>query len=165
MCVCVCCSHKLSRIWGCSCLYVSLTSSWLLSRYTYNTGSKAVYGIALKYPSDYVLSIGAVKPAQGAKVTLLGWEQDLKWTYQAPVMNITMPFLPLNSNLRWGWTLRFDNVSPATTVTLVDGQDRAQLWHHHFKLWSIPTLLYSSSCVVQQWTFFFCQQMREVSFW
>ena len=98
---------------------------FLLLRYTYNSNLKAVYGIALKYPSNYVLSIGAVVPSQQSTVvTLLGYGQ-LKWTYEAPLMNVTMPYLPLDSDLRWGWTLRFENASPA--MWHLQGQNRAQL--------------------------------------
>lgn len=70
-----------------------------------------VYATTLSYPSDYILTIGAIKPASSTKVNLLGYG-DVKWSYQDLQMKITMPYLPLDSKLQWAWTLSFADVTP-----------------------------------------------------
>ena len=86
-------------------------------RYTYKPASKVVYGIMCQYPDNYTLTIGSVKADMSAtKVTLLGYG-ELKWQYSAPKLTVTMPYLPLDSKLRWGWVLQFEGINPATPKT------------------------------------------------
>ena len=94
------------------------------SRYTYSPSNKAVYGIAVQYPSDYVLTINDVKPdTSTTKVTLLGYG-EIKWTYSAPKMSIMMPRLPLDSNLRWSWVIRFDGISSSSYTSTMNQRPR-----------------------------------------
>ena len=73
-----------------------------------------MYGIAVQYPSDYVLTMGDVKPdSPTSTVTLLG-HGKVEWTYSALKMTVTMPRLPLDSNLRWSWVLRFDGITSSS---------------------------------------------------
>lgn len=80
----------------------------------------AVYGIVVQYPSDYMLTISDVKPdLLDTKVTLLGYG-EISWSYSAMKMSIMMPRLPLDSNLRWSWVLRFDGISSSSYTSFMN---------------------------------------------
>ena len=73
---------------------------------------KTIYAVVLKWPDNYTISLGAVKPDNDAAVILLGYGK-VPWTYSQPVMTLTMPYLPLDSSLQWAWTFWMQGVSPA----------------------------------------------------
>ena len=85
----------------------------LLYRYTYRPDTGAVYGIQTQVYQSKVV-IGAVKTSTNSKVSLVGYDGDVTWTTAAnSSVEISMPFLPLDTNLTWAWVFKFDNISPA----------------------------------------------------
>ena len=79
-------------------------------RYTYNATSGAVYGTLLQWPTNYSVTVGAVKTTSSSKISLLGFG-SLSWKNEGSGVTITLPYLPLNSTLQWAWTFKFENVS------------------------------------------------------
>ena len=87
------------------------TTYFSYCRYTTDASATSVFAIALKWPDNYTLNLGAVKPDRDATITLLGYGK-VQWTYSQSVMTVTMPFLPLDSPLQWAWTLKMEGVLP-----------------------------------------------------
>ena len=91
----------------------SLSNHYVLMlecRYTYNALSKAVFGILLEWPVNYTITLAAVRPLPGSQVTLLGYGA-VAWTVQqsSGYVTISLPHLPLDSPLKYGWTLKFSS--------------------------------------------------------
>ena len=86
---------------------------FLSSRYTHRPDTGAVYGaLTLKYQSKVML--GNIKLESGSKVSLLGYDGDVSWkTYPNSTVEISMPPLPLDTQLRWAWVFKFENLIPS----------------------------------------------------
>ena len=84
-------------------------------RYTQNSTSKAVYGILLKWPSIYTVTLESVKMSSSSKVSLLGYG-PLSWETVGDKVAVELPYLPLDSDLQWAWTLKFEDVTPTVHV-------------------------------------------------
>ena len=83
-------------------------------RYTYRPDTGAVYGaLTLKY--QFTVMLGNMKLGSGSKVSLLGYDGEVSWkTYPNSTIEITMPPLPLDTELRWAWVFKFENVIQST---------------------------------------------------
>ena len=81
-----------------------------LFRYTYRPDTKAVYGTLLKFPSNYMVTIGGVKTTSSTKISLLGYG-EVKWANSGANVVITFPYLPLDTTLQWAWSFMFENIS------------------------------------------------------
>ena len=81
-----------------------------LYRYTYRPDTKAVYGtLTQAYQSSIVL--GNVKLGSGSKVSLVGYTGEVTWKAGANnSVEISMPSLPLDTDLKWAWVFKFENV-------------------------------------------------------
>ena len=90
------------------------------SRYTYRPDTGAVYGaLTLKYQSKVML--GNMKVGSGSKVSLLGYDGEVSWkAYPNNTVEITMPPLPLDTELRWAWVFKFENVLQSTPSKVED---------------------------------------------
>ena len=84
-----------------------------LYRYTKNATDGSVYAIVLKWPADNILTLGSVKTTAFSIATLLGYGRVQFNTNFMGQMEITMPPLPLDSNLMWAWTFKLENIAPA----------------------------------------------------
>ena len=84
----------------------------VFSRYTYRPDTGAVYGaLTLKY--QFTVMLGNIKLGSGSKVSLLGYDGDVSWkTYPNSTVEISMPPLPLDTQLRWAWVFKFENLIP-----------------------------------------------------
>ena len=84
-----------------------------LHRYTYRPDTRAVYGILTQVYQSKVL-IGAVATNAKSKISLVGYDGEVVWGSGVNnVIEISMPFLTLDTELRWAWAFKFENVSPA----------------------------------------------------
>ena len=92
--------------------WVKKVVCFLLCRYTTDAKGQLVFATLLKWPDNYAIRLGAVKPASDANVTLLGYGK-VQWTHDQSTMTLTMPYLPLDSALQWAWTFQMEGVSPA----------------------------------------------------
>ena len=77
--------------------------------YTSN-GTGAVYGIVLQWPSDNVVTIGAINPSTVTALSLVGYG-PLNWSTNGSLLAVQLPYLPLDTPLQWAWTLKFEGVS------------------------------------------------------
>ena len=83
-------------------------------RYTYRPDTGAVYGTQTQLYQSTVV-IGAVKTNYNLKISLLGYGGELVWKPAANnTIKISMPDLPLDSELRWAWVFKFENIAPVT---------------------------------------------------
>ena len=84
-----------------------------ICRYTYCPNTGAVYGTQTQiYQSSVV--IGAVKTNTNTKISLVGYDGEVTWKPSANnTIEISMPFLPVDTQLRWAWVFKFENISPA----------------------------------------------------
>ena len=72
-----------------------------------------MYGILTQVYQSKVL-IGAVATNAKSKISLVGYDGEVVWGSGVNnVIEISMPFLPLDTELRWAWAFKFENVSPA----------------------------------------------------
>ena len=63
------------------------------------------------YQSSVV--IGAVKTNTNTKISLVGYDGEVTWKPSANnTIEISMPFLPVDTQLRWAWVFKFENISP-----------------------------------------------------
>ena len=86
--------------------------SCAFDRYTYGNVTGAVYGILLAWPDSYKVTFGAIETSINTKITLLGYG-EVQWKVAAGnELNVTLPYLPLDSKLQWAWTLKLTNVTP-----------------------------------------------------
>ena len=81
-------------------------------RYTQDSTTKAVYGILLKWPAIYTVTLESVKMSSSSKVSLLGYG-PLSWEAVGDKVAVELPYLSLDSNLQWAWTLKFEQANPA----------------------------------------------------
>ena len=60
--------------------------------------SKTVYAIVLTWPEDTILKLGAPIPSQSTTVTMLGYEDPLKWVSGpgGQGLHVTMSNVPWN---------------------------------------------------------------------
>ena len=81
-------------------------------RYTYRPDTGAVYGTqTLLYQSKVV--IGAVKTTSDSKISLVGYDGEVAWKAAANnTIEMSMPFLPLDTELKWAWVFKFENITP-----------------------------------------------------
>ena len=64
------------------------------------------------YQSNVV--IGALKTNANSKISLVGYDGEVTWKLSANnTIEISMPFLPLDTELTWAWVFKFENVSTA----------------------------------------------------
>ena len=103
----VCTSHLMHAP-----LSLSVLTLYTYNRYTYNAGSKTVYGILLQAPSNYTVTMGSVKTTSSSNISLLGYSGKVDWKMDETGTTVTLPFLPPDSNLKWAWTLKLENVTP-----------------------------------------------------
>ena len=80
-------------------------------RYTQNTATNSIYAIFLKWPADYNLQLQSIRPSASTTLTLLGYSGTLSWVDVTPNILVPLPYLPLDSSLQWGWTLKFQTPS------------------------------------------------------
>lgn len=87
---------------------------YLVCRYTQCPDTGAVYAtLTLKYLSK--ITLGNINLSSSSKVSLLGYDGEV--TCSAGTNNtveITMPTLPLDTNLKWAWTFKFENAAPTS---------------------------------------------------
>ena len=71
-----------------------------------------MYGILTqKYQSKLLL--GCVKTSNSSKISLVGYNGEVTWNVNTNnTVEVSMPFLPLDTELRWAWAFKFENVSP-----------------------------------------------------
>ena len=83
-----------------------------LHRYTYRPDTSTVYGTQTQVYQSTVV-IGAVKTNTNTKISLVGYDGDVTWKPSANnTIEISMPFLPVDTELRWAWVFKFENVAP-----------------------------------------------------
>ncbi len=91
---------------------ITLVSLWCNHnyRYTYSPTTGAVYGtLTLKYQP--IVNLGNIKVGTSSKISLLGYDGDVSWmTYPNTTLGISIPPLPLDTELRWAWVFKFENV-------------------------------------------------------
>ena len=81
-------------------------------RYTYRPDTGAVYGTQTQVYQSTVV-IGAVWADFNTKISLVGYDGEVMWKPSANnTIEISMPFLPVDTELRWAWVFKFENVSP-----------------------------------------------------
>ena len=80
-------------------------------RYTYSPVRKSLFAILLEWPEDYTVTLASVKPVPESPVMLLGYG-TVEWMVQPDSghITITLPYLPLDSPLKYGWTLKLTSV-------------------------------------------------------
>ena len=90
-----------------------LASFLTISRYTYRPDTGAVYGtLTQKYQSKVMLHLIV---GSSSKVSMVGYDGEVSWkTYTNDTIEISMPPLPLDTELRWAWVFKFENVQPPT---------------------------------------------------
>ena len=71
-----------------------------------------MYGtLTVAYQSKVVL--GHVETSNSTKISLVGYDGEVVWKSGANnTIEISMPFLPLDTELRRAWTFKFENISP-----------------------------------------------------
>ena len=82
-------------------------------RYTYRPDTGAVYGtLTQAYQSKVIL--GNLVVGSSSKVSLVGYDDKVTWeAYTNDTIAISMPPLPLDTELRWAWVFKFENVLPS----------------------------------------------------
>ena len=96
-------------------LYLQYRYFFLFSRYTYSPATGAVYGtLTQKY--QFTVMLGSLIVGSSSKVSMLGYDGDVSWTvYTNDTVKISMPPLPLDTQLRWAWVFKFENVQPISS--------------------------------------------------
>ena len=84
-----------------------------ISRYTYRPDTGDVYGtLTQKYQSKVMLHLIV---GSSSKVSMIGYDGEVSWTtYTNDTVEISMPPLPLDTELRWAWVFKFENIQPPT---------------------------------------------------
>jgi hypothetical protein len=73
-----------------------------------------VYGTLTLVYQDKVI-LGDVKTNSSSKISLIGYDGDVAWKPGANnTVEISMPSLPLDTELRWAWVFKLESISPAT---------------------------------------------------
>ena len=82
----------------------------VLYRYTYRPDTGAVYAILTqKYQSQILL--GNMVAGSGSKVSLVGYDGEVQWkAYPNKTITINMPPLAQDTELKWAWAFKFENV-------------------------------------------------------
>ena len=60
--------------------------------------------------------LGALKGMKPTKITLLGEESNLSFTTLSDGVQVTLPYLPLDTPLKWAWVLRIEGLSSKEQV-------------------------------------------------
>lgn len=60
----------------------------------------------LDWPSTYTVTLGALKGMKATSITLMGYKEELKFQDVANGVEVMLPFLPLDTPLKWAWTLK-----------------------------------------------------------
>jgi alpha-L-fucosidase len=74
--------------------------------YTTSTKTGGVYAMLLDWPSTYTVTLGALKGMKATSITLMGYKEELKFQDVANGVEVMLPFLPLDTPLKWAWTLK-----------------------------------------------------------
>jgi alpha-L-fucosidase len=90
-----------------------------ITSYVWYTSKKSdtglsVYAISLSWPTDGLLTLGAVTGTSQTTVRMLGYPVGLKWTSLGPTGGIIVrvPVIPDDQMpCRWAWVFRLDNVA------------------------------------------------------
>lgn len=71
------------------------------------------------FPPNYVVSIGSVLMTADLNVSLVGYGPvEIRSNHEShDVIDIHMPHLPFNSNLKWAWAFRLENAEPVVIKT------------------------------------------------
>jgi len=85
-------------------------------RYTSKQSSSgiSVYAIALAWPKDGQLILGAVSSTPQTTVSMLGYEVSLKWSSRGAAGGIvvSVPAIPENKMpCQWAWVFKLDHVN------------------------------------------------------
>ena len=84
--------------------------------YTTNKKSGLVYAHLLQWPADYKVLLGALMGMKPTKISLLGYGTDLSFTTLSDGVQVTLPYLPLDTPLKWAWVLRIEGLSSKEQV-------------------------------------------------
>jgi alpha-L-fucosidase len=79
--------------------------------YTLGKKNNNVYAVMLEWPSNYEVVLGSLKEYTPTKISLLGFNDELKFTSTNNGVVVTLPFLPLQSELKWAWSLCIEGIS------------------------------------------------------
>ncbi|CAG0886970.1 unnamed protein product [Darwinula stevensoni] len=78
--------------------------------YTQGKSSPAVYAIALEWPDNEVLHLGAPKPTETTEVYMLGYDKPLRWKSVKDGMVVDFPNMSRVSS-KWSWVLKLLDVA------------------------------------------------------
>ena len=84
--------------------------------YTTNKKSGAVYAHLLEWPFNYKVLLGALTGMKPTRVSLLGYGTSLNFSVLSDGVQVTLPFLPLDTPLKWAWVLRIEGLSSREQV-------------------------------------------------
>ena len=84
--------------------------------YTTNMKSGMVYAHLLEWPQNYTVLLGALAGMVPTRVTLLGYDADLSFSALFDGVQVTLPYLPLDTPLKWAWVLRIEGLSSKEPV-------------------------------------------------
>ena len=73
--------------------------------------TKNVYAIFLEWPQSYEATLGALKGTTPSKISLLGFSDGLKFTVTDDGVSVTLPYLPLQTDLKWAWSLCIEGIA------------------------------------------------------
>ena len=77
----------------------------------FGASTTTVYAIVLNWPAGGLLKLGSIEPTSNMSVRMLGAGWPLKWSKGVSGgINVEMPLLPLDTPLRWAWTLAFSGL-------------------------------------------------------
>ena len=78
--------------------------------------SGMVYAHLLEWPQNYTVLLGALAGMVPTRVTLLGYNADLTFSALFDGVQVTLPYLPLDTPLKWAWVLRIEGLSSKEPV-------------------------------------------------
>ena len=90
----------------------SLNLSQIHDLYRYTSQSGSVYAIALDWPANNVLSLGAPVTTSQTTVNMLGYAENLKWKARggSGIDIMIPPISPLQLPSQWVWTFKLMNL-------------------------------------------------------
>ncbi|KAK0177393.1 hypothetical protein PV328_001451 [Microctonus aethiopoides] len=69
--------------------------------FTMNEQNKILYAIILSWPQDNILRLGVIELATSDKLSLLGYENTLKWSYTKKTLEIMLPLTAHKGQPAW----------------------------------------------------------------
>jgi alpha-L-fucosidase len=81
--------------------------------YTLGSGSdnnNNVYAISLNWPPSFEITIESVEITSSSQATLLGYGK-VGMTRESSLVNIALPRLPTDTQLKWAWVIKLQNVT------------------------------------------------------